>query len=155
MSSGHLSLGVIRVQIDVRKNSPIGIPSTDVSFDIAQHELFAGRPSLFDYKSRMRSCGLFYGTYVQTTRDATRNEFRPRVRRLSTRSILPIAVVVWFMSNYWTSVGPEGSTALVAVLRTIQILSFTPVTCDHRSRSRVATPHCSGLGGEAKRAEGF
>jgi hypothetical protein len=99
VSSGYLSLGVIRVQIDIRENAPISIPSTNVSFDIAQHELFTGRPSLFDYKPRMRSGGLLYGTYVQTTGDATRNEFRPRVWRLSARSVLPIAVVVWFMSN--------------------------------------------------------
>jgi hypothetical protein len=48
------------------------------------------------------------------------------------RSILAIAVAMWFLSNYWTPVGPEWSTTLVAVLRTVQILSFTPVTCDHR-----------------------
>jgi hypothetical protein len=64
MSARHLSFRVISVQVHIWKDSTVSIPSTDVSFDIAQHKLFTTRPSLFDYQSRVRACRLLYGPHI-------------------------------------------------------------------------------------------
>ena len=51
MSSRNLRLRVVFIQIDVRENAAVGIPTSDVRFDSGYWKLFANSAATFDYES--------------------------------------------------------------------------------------------------------
>src|SRR5262245_43763579 len=55
LTSRHFSFRIIRIQIYIGEDSSVGVPTSNLRFDITQHELLTSRPPFFDYQPSMRS----------------------------------------------------------------------------------------------------
>jgi hypothetical protein len=42
MSARNLRFRIVRIEVNIRKDPTVSVPTSDVSLDIAQHELLAG-----------------------------------------------------------------------------------------------------------------
>ena len=55
MTAGHFGFGIIRIEIDIRKDPSVGIPTANIGLLTAQRKLLAGRVPTFYYESGVRT----------------------------------------------------------------------------------------------------
>src|SRR5215470_19158272 len=136
VTSRDLCFGIVRVEIDVGEDPAIGVPASDLSFDITQHKLLSGRAALFDNQAGMRFGSCAYRRITETGRDSRRHQFRLRSRR---RSMVAVAVIVTavrgsLLHGIGTAIRSQWRTTFIAILRAIEIFCFAPVARNHRLR---------------------
>ncbi len=55
MAAGHFGFRIIRIQIDIRKNPSVRIPTANIGLLTAQRKLLAGRAPTFYYEGGVRT----------------------------------------------------------------------------------------------------